>query len=336
MSTYINTNNPKNNPDYSDAPILLREYILYLQAIKNRSPKTVNGYYIDLRTFFRFLLIHNKIINNDAIFSEIQIQNIDENIIKSVTKLDIYEFLHFSTNHLENNSASRARKTSSIKGFYKFLTTNGYIKDNPTANIEVPANKKRLPKYLTLDESITLLENIKSDFPQRDYCIFTLFLNCGMRLSELVSINLNDYKEKNIRIVGKGNKERLVYLNQACIKALDDFIKERSTLLNIKNTSQDALFISKRTGKRLTPRRVQQIVDKGLQTAGLSGKGYSTHKLRHTAATLMYQHGNVDMLALKEILGHEHVSTTEIYTHISTQQLQNAVESNPLAKIKSK
>ena len=330
-STYINVNNPKKNPTYNDAPKLIREYIIYMQSIKNRSARTVNGYFIDLRTFFRFIMQNKKIITTDIEFNEIDISNLSDEIIITITKSDIYEFLHFSTNILSNSPASRARKASSIKGFYKYLTTNAYVKENPAQNIEIPANKKRLPKYLSLEESINLLENVNSDFPERDYCILTLFLNCGMRLSELVGINLNDFKESNIKITGKGNKERLIYLNTACINAISSYLNFRSKLSNIKD--ENAMFISKRTGKRLSPRRIQQIVDNSFKFSGLSGKGYSTHKLRHTAATLMYRSGNVDMLALKEILGHEHVSTTEIYTHISTKQLQDAVDSSPLSKI---
>lgn len=334
MSTYINVNNPKSNPDYRDCPQILKEYLIYMETIQNRSVRTINGYYIDLRTFFRFLKMHRGVVNDDVPFEEIDISDIRLEFVKNVTKSEIYEFLHFATRSLENAAATRARKTSSIKGYFKYLTEKaGYFKENPAADIEVPKSRKSLPKYLSLEESMLLLENVSSDFPERDYCILTLFLNCGMRLSELVGINLTDYKETNIRIIGKGNKERLVYLNKACISALDSYLKARSALQNIKADSKNAMFISAKTGKRLTPRRVQQIVNANLQNAGLNGKGYSAHKLRHTAATLMYRFGNADMLALKEILGHEHVSTTEIYTHISTKQLQNTVDSSPLAKV---
>ena len=191
------------------------------------------------------------------------------------------------------------------------------------------APKKTLPKYLTESESIDLLNNVQSDFYERDFCIITLFLNCGMRLAELIGINLGDFRDETIRITGKGGKERLVYLNDACRQALGHYIKARGALSNL--VDKDALFVSKRTGKRLTARRVEQIVARCLQSAGLSGRGFSPHKLRHTAATLMYQ-GGVDMLALKEILGHENVSTTQIYTHINQQQLRDAVQASPLAR----
>ena len=199
---------------------------------------------------------------------------------------------------------------------------------NPTENISLGSPARALPKYLTRDEAVTLLSNIQSDFYERDYCILTLFLNCGMRLAELVTIDMGDFRDDTIRIVGKGSKERLVYLNDACLDALQRYKKVRTSLPNL--VDRDALFVSKRTGKRLSARRIEQIVARCLQSAGLSGRGFSPHKLRHTAATLMYQ-GGVDMLALKEILGHENVSTTQIYTHINREQLKKAVAASPLA-----
>ena len=334
MSTYYNVNHPKNNGNYEDCPEILREYLYYIETIQTRSMRTANGYYIDLRMFFRFLKQYRKLAPCDTSLENISIMDVDLSFVKAVTKAEIYEFLHYITRERANSPASRARKASSIKGYFRYLTSKaGYFKENPAQDIEMPSNKKRLPKYLSLEESMELLKNVESDFPQRDYCILTLFLNCGMRLSELVSINLSDIHGQNIRIVGKGNKERLVYLNEACMSALQNYLSARAALKNIKPEDKNAMFLSARTGRRLTPRRVQQIVEQNFKLSGLSGKGYSTHKLRHTAATLMYRFGNVDMLALKEILGHEHVSTTEIYTHIATEQLQKAVESSPLAKV---
>lgn len=206
------------------------------------------------------------------------------------------------------------------------------IRVNPTDDVGIPAQKKRLPKYLSLKEGTELLQSVQSDFYERDYCMITLFLNCGMRLSELVNINVTDIQDDGtIRIIGKGDKERLVYLNEACVKALTRLCDERRKLPNLQDDK--ALFVSKKTGKRLSARRVQQIVEGCLRAAGLSGKGYSTHKLRHTAATMMYQEGHVDMLALKEILGHAHVSTTEIYTHLGAAQLKEAAKASPFAKM---
>lgn len=334
MSTYFDVNHPRNNGVYEDCPEILREYLYYIETIQNRSMRTANGYYIDLRMFLRFIKQYRKLVDADINLDNISIMDVDLDFVRSITKAEIYEFLHYITRERSNSPASRARKASSIKGYFRYLTTKaGYFKDNPAQDIEMPSNKKRLPKYLSLEESIELLKNVESDFPQRDYCILTLFLNCGMRLSELVGIDLLDYRDHNIRIVGKGNKERLVYLNKACILALEQYLAARAALKNIKPEDKNAMFLSARTGRRLTPRRVQQIVEQNIKISGLSGKGYSTHKLRHTAATLMYRFGNVDMLALKEILGHVHVSTTEIYTHIATEQLQKAVEASPLAKV---
>lgn len=338
MSTYINMNNPETRKnDFSDCPDILKEYLYYLESIRALSVRTVNGYAIDLRVFFRFMKKHRNLIPSDIPFDKINISDINLLFVKDVTKSDLFEFLHFATNDRSNSAAARARKLSSIKGFFKYCTQiANYFPDDPSKDIGIPTQKKNLPKYLTLDESKKLLSSAHSeqasDFVSRDYCILTLFLNCGMRLSELVGINLKDHKEGLIRVTGKGNKERQIYLNAACIASLQKYYSERAALKKIIDT--DALFVSKKTGKRLSPRRVQQIVERELTAAGLSGHGYSPHKLRHTAATLMHQYGHVDMLALKEILGHEHVSTTEIYTHLSQKELQEATDANPLAAVK--
>lgn len=338
MSTYLNVNNPKKRRnDFSDCPEILKEYLYYLETIRALSIRTVNAYSIDLRTFFRFLKLFRGMVPDSLIFDEISLKGIDLDFVKKTTKSEIYEFLHFATNERENSAATRARKLSSVKGFFKYCTQkSNYFELDPCKDIETPFQKKRLPKYLSLDESKKLLENVESDFTSRDYCILTLFLNCGMRLSELVAMNLRDFQENTLRVIGKGNKERLVYLNEACQDALSAYCRERAALPNISDSEKDALFLSRKTGKRLSPRRVQQVVERALMEAGLKDKGYSVHKLRHTAATLMHQYGHVDMLALKEILGHEHVSTTEIYTHISQKELQDAADANPLASVKKK
>lgn len=333
MSTYINMTDPKHRRnDLSDCPEPVKEYLYYLETIRGLSPRTINGYAIDLRTFFRFMKWRRGLVADDAAFEKIDLTDIDAAFIKSITKSDVFEFLHYARNERANAPASSARKLSSLKGFFKYCTRQGLIQDDPCQDIGRPNQKKTLPKYLTLEESQELLGSVQSDFSSRDYCILTLFLNCGMRLSELVGMNLQDWQDTTIRVLGKGNKERQVYLNQACLQALEAYCKERGALQNI--VDKNALFISRRTGRRLTPRRVQQIVERSLQAAGLAGKGYTTHKLRHTAATLMHQYGHVDMLALKEILGHAHVSTTEIYTHLSKTELQEAADANPLAGIK--
>ena len=332
MSTYINPLNPIPHQPYEDIPQDVRDFLNYMGAILNRSPRTVNAYYIDLRTFFRFLMQYRHMVDADTPFDEIAIQSLDRDFMESITQTEIYEYLYFLKNARGNEPAARARKLSSIKSFFKYMTIKSHkLESDPSKDVSVPSTKRALPKYLSLEESIDLLKNIQSDFYERDYCIITLFLNCGMRLVELAGINMTDFKEDTIRIVGKGNKERLVYLNQACIHALQQYCDTRAKIQNIKEPH--ALFISSHTGKRIGMRRIQQIVEQCLRSADLSGKGYSAHKLRHTAATLMYRHGNVDMLELKEILGHEHVSTTEIYTHINTEKLRKAATSTPLSKM---
>lgn len=332
MSTYINASKPNQHGSYSDCPAVVTEYLLYSESIRGLSPRTVNGYYIDLRTFFKFIVWHRKLVPDDSVFEDISISDLDIDFIKKIDKSEIYEFLYYVTRERDNSAAARSRKLSSLRGFFKYLTNKtGQLERNPVDDIETPKQKKRLPKYLSLDESLELLKNIQSDFYERDYCMITLFLNCGMRVSELVSINTTDIKKDTLRVIGKGNKERTVYLNDSCQDAIDKLQKEISNMKNLKD--EKALFVSKRTGKRLSVRRVQQIVEQALQTAGLAGKGYSVHKLRHTAATLMYQYGQVDMLALKEILGHVDVSTTQIYTHLDTKTLKEAAAASPLAQI---
>lgn len=322
--------------NYADCPPVLREFLLYMETIKNLSARTVEGYYIDLRLFMRYLKFQRGLCGPDITADSIDcidISDIDIDLLKSVTSLDIYEYLHFVMKDRENNPNTRARKVSSLRSYYKYLTTKVHKLDNdPVKDIEVPSIKRALPKFLTLEESKLLLSGVEGEFAARDYCILTLFLNCGMRLSELVGIDVNDIRGDTIKITGKGNKERIVYLNDACIAAIQRYLGARNSREYTK-MDRDALFLS-RTGSRLTPRRVEQIVEENLRRAGLDNRGYSTHKLRHTAATLMYRHGGVDMLALKEILGHEHVSTTEIYTHISDEQLKRAADASPLSGLK--
>lgn len=331
MSSYIDTVHPERHAPYLDIPDDVVDYLHYLDFVKQRSPRTVNGYYLDLRSFFRFMAVQWHMVSEDVDPAQIDLRGITTDRIASIRKRDIFDFLEYARSQ-SNGSKARARKLSALRGFFGYLCTQvNRIQEDPTANISLGTPKKALPKYLTLDESLELLKNVQSDFYTRDYCILTMFLNCGMRLVELVSIDLEDFRDDTIRIIGKGHKERLVYLNSACLEALDRYKSERASLPNLLD--QKALFVSKRTGKRLTARRVEQIVARCLQSAGLGGMGYSPHKLRHTAATLMYQYGQVDMLALKEILGHENVSTTQIYTHINQEKLKQAVESSPLSKV---
>lgn len=319
--------------NYNDAPEIIKEFLFYCSTIKNHSPRTVQGYYLDLRTFFRFLKLKKENLPKDIEFDKIDINDLDIDFVSKISKLDIYEYLQYVKNEKKNSSKSRARKLSCLKSYFKYMSEkSNKIDVNPTANIDLPVVKKAIPKFLSLDESRILLESVEGSFESRDYCIITLFLNCGMRLSELVGINLGDISDDTLRVLGKGNKERIIYLNDACVNAINSYLADRNGE-NYKIIDTKALFLN-RNGRRISARRVQQIVDNNLNKAGLSNKGYSTHKLRHTAATLMYRYGDVDMLALKEILGHEHVSTTEIYTHISDKQLKSAMHSNPLSDIK--
>ena len=326
MSSYIDVVHPDRHAPYLDIPNDVIEYLHYLDFVKLRSPRTVN--YLDLRGFFRYMMLQWDRADDAIPPEKIDLTGISTRDIAGITKRDIFGYLDYARN-ADNGPKARARKLSALKGFFHYMCTQvNKLTANPTENISLGTPQKALPKYLTENEAVELLKNIQSDFYERDYCIITLFLNCGMRLAELVTIDLSDFRDDTIRIVGKGNKERLVYLNDACLFSLQRYKKARAALPNLAD--KDALFVSKRTGKRLSARRVEQIVARCLQSAGLSGRGFSPHKLRHTAATLMYQ-GGVDMLALKEILGHENVSTTQIYTHINRDQLRQAVASSPLA-----
>ncbi len=317
----------------SEAPDIIKRFLLYMQNIKGRSPKTVDEYYIDLRTFFRYLNQARGLCDRSLDFDEIKIDNVDIDLIKSVTLREAYEFMYYLQRERGNAQAARARKTSSLRQFYKFLERDHLIESNPLKELETPKQKKALPKYLTLEQSIELLNAVEGEYAARDYCILTLFLNCGLRLSEMCGLNYSDIRSDNtMRVLGKGNKERVIYLNKACLNAINAYKEVRPTD-DLKD--RKALFIS-RNHNRISPKTVQAMVYKYLEKIGLDSQGYSCHKLRHTAATLMYQTGQVDIRVLQDILGHENLGTTEIYTHLSSKQLKDASESNPLGKIKPK
>lgn len=309
------------------------EFLNYYSVIKNRSSLTVLEYANDLLTFFRFLKVIRGLADKDTPFEEICVNDLSLEAISSVSLNDAYMFLVYCKDTRGNNEKTRARKATTLRNFYKYLTVQKkLIEDNPLQELDSPKIKKSLPKYLTLDESISLLNAVDGKFKERDYCIITLFLNCGMRLSELVSLNLSDIRSNNtIVVTGKGNKERTIYLNDACVDAINAYLPFRP-VDGVKD--KNALFISRQKG-RISPKTVQFIVKSTLEKAGLGGRDLSTHKLRHTAATLMYQHGDVDVLAIKEILGHESLSTTQIYTHILDEQLKKAAASNPLSSVKA-
>lgn len=319
--------------EFCHLPQLVQQYLIYIEAIKGHSELSVLEYASDLRTFFRFLAKEKGLCPRNIADEEIDLSPIDLTFIQNVNLTDAYQFLIYCKNVRKNNETTRARRVVAIRRFYNYLSENlGLIEKNPMKSLDAPKTKKSLPKYLTLEEAEKFLSVIDDKYKERDYAIATLFLNCGMRLSELVSINYNDIKDDgSLTIIGKGNKERIVYLNQACIDAVIAYMKVRPR----DGVKDKALFLSSRN-QRISPKTVQHIVYSYLDKAGFGDRGLSVHKLRHTAATLMYQHGNVDLLLLKEILGHENLGTTEIYTHISDDATKKAIESNPLSKEKSK
>lgn len=319
----------------AEMPFIVQQYALYLRNIRGLSAHTVDEYCMDLRTFFRFIKRDRGLAGDENNLEAISVNDVDLDLIRSITTLDIFEFMNFVADSRNNMSSTRQRKSSSLKSFFKYLTVHEkLLMENPTENLTPPKKKKSLPHFLSLEQSIELLNAVEGPDKERDYCILVLFLNCGMRLSELVGINISDVLHNNstIRILGKGNKERIVYLNQACLDAIESYLKVRPKD-GVKD--RNALFLSNRK-TRISPKTVQFIVKKYLDKIGLSGPGYSVHKLRHTAATLMYRHGHVDIRVLQDILGHENLGTTEIYTHTSSTQMEDAANANPLSKVQNK
>lgn len=311
----------------SDVPQSVKSFLSYLTNIKGKSEKTVQEYYYDLRTFFRFILCVRGRASFDE-FDTIDASVVDLAMIQSITLDDLYEFLLFANKDRANHANARARKVSSLRSYFNYMTAKAHLLDiNITKELESPKLPSKLPVYLTLEESKRLLDCIEGEFAVRDYAIITLFLNCGMRLSELVGIDLSDVKEDRITVTGKGDKQRTIYLNEACSNALRAYMALRPHD-GVKD--RRALFLSKQK-TRISANMVYKMVQKNLLRAGLDPHKYSPHKLRHTAATLMYQHGKVDVRALQEILGHEQLSTTQIYTHINESQLRDAIGKNPLA-----
>ncbi|MBR1779681.1 MAG: tyrosine recombinase XerC [Clostridia bacterium] len=316
----------------NDTPQIIKEFLSYMQVVKGKSKKTVDEYFLDLRTFFRYIkLKKNLVALSESDFAEISISDISLDLIKEITLTDVYDFFNYLCDNRKNNASTRARKVSALRSFFNYLADKTHqINENPIKDLDTPKRKAALPKFLTLEESLELLKTVKGPYKERDYCILTLFLNCGMRLSELVNIDLYDIRDDGtVRLTGKGNKERVIYLNQACIEAIQNYLKVRS-VEGVRD--RQALFISKQK-KRISPKTVQALVYKYLTAAKLDNHGFSVHKLRHTAATLMYQHGNVDIRILKDILGHSNLGTTEIYTHLSSKQMKKAASANPLAKL---
>lgn len=319
-------------------PLLLQDFLNYLSTIKGKSENTLQAYRYDLRVFFRFILMYRGAVvikdsdESDEDFNSIDVSQIDVDFLKETDLSELYAFLSFVSRDRKNKAYARSRKVACLKSFFNYLVGKAKLLPfNPTQELDSPKILKRQPRYLNLSESKQLLESIDSRSYERDYAIITLFLNCGLRLSELVGINLKDIRDNSIIIMGKGGKERTVYLNESCQSAMEAYLKVRTTDGVI---DKNALFLSERR-RRVGKTTVQYIVKKHIEAAGLDTRRYSTHKLRHTAATLMYRHGNVDIRALQSILGHESISTTEIYTHLDDNLLREAIEKNPLSTMKS-
>ena len=328
--------------DYrTDSPEILREFLFYHETIKGHSKKTIDEYFLDLRTFFRFLKIHKNLLPKDTPFEEISILDVDIEMIKAVTISDVYEYLaflsrdrprHGNSRSIEYglSAASRARKIAVIRSYFKYLTLKaGKLSENPVADLDSPKTRKSLPRFLSLDESIRLLDGVEGINKERDFCILTIFLNCGLRISELAGLDLTDLRADSIRVLGKGNKERLVYLNDACAEAINSYLVIRK---NLAAVDKRAFFLSSRR-TRISTSTIHSLVKKHLLATGLDSTKYSSHKLRHTAATLMLRNG-VDVRTLQELLGHEHLNTTQIYTHVESGSLRDAAMRSPLSGYK--
>ena len=315
-----------------DLPECLNRFFNYSETIRGKSNTTISGYKNDLTMFFRFMKLHKNIVSKKYDFEKIKINDIDDTFLNNIKLNDLYAFISFTEKYKSNGNCARARKVASLKSFFKYLHDKiKIIDENPTLELESPKIEKRNPVYLSLDESKSLLNAIDGKYKERDYCIMTLFLNCGLRLSELCGIDISRIKDDILTVIGKGNKERTIYLNDACLKALESYLKIRNKDIN-KIIDKDALFLSKNY-KRIGKRSIELMLKKYLAKANLDTNKYTPHKLRHTAATLMYKYGNVDIRSLQEILGHANVSTTQIYTHVDDEQLRKATNSNPLNMI---
>lgn len=316
---------------YADAPQILKDFLTYHETIKGQSQRTISEYYLDLRMFLRFI----KLMRNDmpihTDLNEISIRDVDLEFIRPITSSDVFDFLSYLANDRDNGieSAARARKLSAIKSFFKYLTVRTkLLTENPVADLEYPKLRKSLPKYLTMEQSAALLRSVSGQNEKRDYAILMLFLNCGIRRSELVGLNITDVYEDRIRVIGKGNKERIVYFGSACRKAIDAYLAER----NKKVLSDNRALFGSRDGNRISVTAVHRLVKKHMLAAGLDATQFSAHKLRHTAATMMLS-GGVDVKTVQEVLGHENLNTTQIYMHIENTELKIASEANPLSKL---
>ncbi len=325
---------------YHDCPNILRDFLVYHETIKGQSSLTIQEYYLDLRMFLRFIKLMRSDMPIHTRLDEIDIKSVDIAFIRDITSSDIFEFLSYLANDRTPNPDSvvpeygispsaRARKLSALKSFYKYLTVRTkQLQENPVADLEYPKLRKSLPKYLTLEQSAALLQAVSGPNQKRDYAILMLFLNCGIRRSELVGLNLTDVYEDRIRVVGKGNKERIVYFGTSCRKAIDAYLVERHK----KVLSDNRALFGSRDNNRISVTAVHRLVKKAFLQAGLDATLFSAHKLRHTAATMMLS-GGVDVKTVQEVLGHENLNTTQIYTHIENTELRIAAQANPLSKL---
>ncbi|MGM9538915.1 MAG: tyrosine recombinase XerC [Candidatus Onthomonas sp.] len=319
--------------DYREfASPMLCDFLAYHESVKGHSNLTVDEYCLDLRSFFRYLKRLKRVVPWDTPDAEIPIDDVDAAFLGTVTISDIYSYLTYLNREKGLNEASRARKIAAIRSLYKYLTVKTHqLSQNPVQDLDSPKLRKSLPRYLSLEESIKLLHSVQGKNQERDYCILVLFLNCGLRISELVGLNVADIHANTLRVLGKGNKERILYLNDSCIEALDHYLVVRNGMTLIE---PEALFVSNQR-KRISKSAVHLLVKNAIASAGLDPSLYSAHKLRHTAATLMLQSG-VDVRTLQEVLGHDHLNTTQIYTHVSSENLADAAAMNPLAHVKEK
>lgn len=316
-----------------DAPPLLRDFLTYQETIQGHSHSTSEEYFLDLRNYFRFLKRERGLVDRKVPYDEIPIQDVDINLVGTVSLSDVYAWMNYLTVERGLNNTSRARKVATLRSFYKYLTVKAKLLDiNPVQDLDTPRLRKSMPRYLSLDESVELLESVEGKNSTRDYCILTLFLNCGLRISEVVGLNVTDIHGDQLRVLGKGNKERMLFLNEACLSALNDWLTERNMMTLVDNK---ALFVTLQNRKRISRAAVHKLVKKHLSAAGLDSTQYSSHKLRHTAATLMLQNG-IDVRTLQEVLGHDQLNTTQIYTHVDSENLRVAARANPLAHILKK
>ena len=320
--------------DYrTEAPPILRDFLVYHETIQGHSRRTVDEYYLDLRNFFRYLKQSKQLVSKDVPLDNISIADVDLDLARNITLTDIYSYMNYLSRDRGLNNTSRARKVATIRSFYKYLTNKAKLLEvNPVQDLDSPRLKKSLPKYLNLEESLELLDSVDGKNSSRDYCILALFLNCGLRISELVGLNKTDVRGDQLRVLGKGNKERMLYLNDACQRALENWLTERDSLTLV---DQNALFVTLQNRRRISTAAVHKLVKKHLAAAGLDSSQYSSHKLRHTAATLMLQNG-VDVRTLQEVLGHDHLNTTQIYTHVDNEDLRTAARANPLSRVRQK